>query len=189
MHIPLNSILYLFEKIINFFHENIYPPQYWLKTIISDCKESKKVFDGFTLLELMVVIALLGILSGIGIPTYNSYIEKAKIFRTMSEIKLLEKEIKEFQEENGFFPDSLDDIRRGDLKDPWGNNYQYLNIETSTGLGKMRKDRFLVPLNTDFDLYSMGKDGDSQSPLTAEVSHDDIIRANDGEYIGIASEY
>jgi general secretion pathway protein G len=189
MHFPLNSILCFFEKIINFFHENIYPFQYWLKIIFSDCKESKEVFEGFTLLELMVVIAFIGILSGIGIPAYTSYIEKAKILRTMSEIKLLEKEIMEFQEENGFFPDSLDEIGRADLKDPWGNNYQYLNIETTQGQGQMRKDRFLVPLNTDFDLYSMGKDGKSQSPLTAQASHDDIIRANDGEYMGIASEY
>ena len=33
----------------------------------------------------------------------------------------------------------------------------------------------------------MGKDGDSKSPLTAKASRDDIIRANDGGYIGLAS--
>jgi general secretion pathway protein G len=50
----------------------------------------------------------------------------------------------------------------------------------------MRKDRFLVPINSDFDLYSMGKDGESVPPLTAQKSRDDIIRANDGAYIGPA---
>ena len=50
----------------------------------------------------------------------------------------------------------------------------------------MRKDRFLVPINSDFDLYSMGKDRISQIPLTAKASRDDIIRANDGAYIGLA---
>ena len=50
----------------------------------------------------------------------------------------------------------------------------------------MLKDRFLVPINSDFDLYSMGKDGKSQMPLTAKDSRDDIIRANDGAYIGLA---
>jgi general secretion pathway protein G len=53
----------------------------------------------------------------------------------------------------------------------------------------MRKDRFLVPINTDYDLYSMGKDGRSSPPLTAKASRDDIIRANDGAYIGLASNY
>jgi general secretion pathway protein G len=55
------------------------------------------------------------------------------------------------------------------------------------GNGQARKDRFLVPLNDDYDLYSMGKDGTSSPPLTAKVSQDDIIRANNGSYVGLAS--
>jgi general secretion pathway protein G len=57
------------------------------------------------------------------------------------------------------------------------------------GVGKARKNQFLVPLNSDYDLYSTGQDGDSQSPLKAKVSRDDIIRANDGAYIGLAAAY
>ena len=53
----------------------------------------------------------------------------------------------------------------------------------------MRKDRFLVPINTNFDLYSMGPDGKSVPPLTAQASQDDIIWASDGEYIGPAAQY
>ena len=53
----------------------------------------------------------------------------------------------------------------------------------------MRKDHRLVPINSDYDLYSMGKDGRSVSPLTARHSHDDIIRANDGDYVGLAKDY
>jgi general secretion pathway protein G len=52
-----------------------------------------------------------------------------------------------------------------------------------------RKDRFLVPINSTYDLYSMGADGKSVLPLTAKHSHDDIIRANDGTYIGVAELY
>jgi general secretion pathway protein G len=55
--------------------------------------------------------------------------------------------------------------------------------------GKMRKDRFLVPLNSDYDLYSMGKDGDSRPPLTAQMSRDDIVRASDGAFVGLASDF
>ncbi|MEE8106831.1 MAG: prepilin-type N-terminal cleavage/methylation domain-containing protein [Planctomycetota bacterium] len=57
------------------------------------------------------------------------------------------------------------------------------------GVGQARKDHFLVPLNSDYDLYSKGPDGKSSPPLTAEASRDDIIRANDGAYFGLASDY
>ena len=56
-------------------------------------------------------------------------------------------------------------------------------------MGQARKDRFLVPLNSDYDLYSAGKDGKSRPPLSAQMSQDDIVRANDGAYIGLASQY
>jgi general secretion pathway protein G len=90
---------------------------------------------------------------------------------------------------NMSLPDSLTDINYANYLDPYGNPYQYLNIQTSKGKRKCRKDKFVVPINTDYDLYSMGKDGQSQSPLTAKDSRDDIIRANDGAYIGPAYGY
>lgn len=46
-----------------------------------------------------------------------------------------------------------------------------------------------MPLNTDFDLYSVGKDGLSKATLAPPQSHDDIIRANNGRFIGLASDY
>jgi general secretion pathway protein G len=73
--------------------------------------------------------------------------------------------------------------------DPWGNPYQYLNMALAKGNGQKRKDHNLVPLNTDYDLYSMGPDGRSVGPLTASQSRDDIIRANNGDYIGVAADY
>ena len=57
------------------------------------------------------------------------------------------------------------------------------------GNGQARKDRFLVPLNSDYDLYSMGPDGKSSSPITAKPSQDDIIRAADGSYVGPAIDF
>ncbi len=146
---------------------------------------------GFTLLELVVVVAIVGTLAGIGVPAYYSFIEKAKITKAISELGILEKEILLWETDNGTLPLSLDDIGRGSLLDPWGNPYQYLNFATikGKGVGKKRKDHMLVPINDFFDLYSMGKDGKSQAPLTAKASHDDIIRGHNGRYIGLASEY
>lgn len=55
--------------------------------------------------------------------------------------------------------------------------------------GQPRKDRFLVPINSDYDLYSKGRDGESVAPLTAKKSHDDVIRANDGTFVGLAVNF
>ena len=76
---------------------------------------------------------------------------------------------------------------RATFLDPWGRPYEYLNITLSPSLA--RKDLALHPINSDFALYSKGKDGASQPPLTAATSRDDIVRANDGQFIGLASTY
>ena len=148
-----------------------------------------RALAGFTLIELMVTIAVIGILAGIGISSYMNSIDQAKITKAVSDIAVLEKEIISFYLINKRYPDNLAEVERDTLLDPYGNPYAYLNIETATGKGDMRKDHFLVPLNTDFDLYSMGKNGKSRPPLTAKDSHDDILRANNGEYIGLAANY
>lgn len=147
-----------------------------------------KPADGFTLVELLVVIAILGTLSGIAIPSYSGYYQKARITKCIAEIRILEKEIKAFEASNDSLPNTLNDIGQGTLMDPWGNPYQYL-VVLGTPTGELRKDRFLVPLNSDFDLYSKGRDGNSQPPLTVHASHDDIVRANDGGFVGLALEF
>jgi general secretion pathway protein G len=76
------------------------------------------------------------------------------------------------------------------MKDPWGNPYEYLKIMgNGPGRGQCRKDKFLNPLNDDYDLYSKGRDGASQAPLTAQASHDDVVRASNGSFIGPALNY
>lgn len=52
-----------------------------------------------------------------------------------------------------------------------------------------RKDHNLHPINSDFDLYSSGADGQSSKPLTAGASKDDIIRANNGSFYGYGKDY
>jgi general secretion pathway protein G len=86
-------------------------------------------------------------------------------------------------------PRRLTDIKDADLVDPYGRPYQYQNFSHTAEKDRRRKDRFLVPLNEDYDLYSMGRDGQSEPPITAPKSHDDIVRANDGMYIGPAWKF
>ena len=149
----------------------------------------RKIIGGFTLLELVVVISILGTLASIAVPIYSDWIEKAKVTKAISEIRTLEKAILSYEISEGTLPETLADIGKGGLSDPWGNPYQYLNFQMVKGKGEMRKDHFMVPINTDFDLYSMGPDGKSSPPLNAKASYDDIIRANDGSYVGTAATY
>lgn len=149
-----------------------------------------------TLVEVMIVVVIIGILSSIAIPTYISSREKAKIAATVAEIKILEKMIQAYNIDNDSYPETIEDIGMQRLKDPWGNPYQYLKIEgrekngkKKKSVGKMRKDHNMVPVNSDFDLYSNGRDGKSQTPFTAKASRDDIVRANNGRFIGLVSDY
>jgi len=144
---------------------------------------------GFTLLELLITLAILVVVAGIAYVAYNGYIETARISNAIKQINVMSLIISDYKTDKGQFPDSLQDVGLDTMEDPWGHPYRYLNIETAKGLGKVRKDHNLVPLNTDYDLYSTGKDGASVSPLTAPVSHDDIVRANNGGYVGLASGY
>ena len=133
--------------------------------------------QAFTLVELMIVVAIMGTLAAIAIPTAATYIERANYVRALAEIRTIEMDIIDFQIDHNFLPDTLAALGRGLILDPWGNPYQYLNIAAGKNpKGKFRKDRFLVPVNSDYDLYSMGKDGKTSTPFTAKASHDDIVR-------------
>lgn len=225
---------------------------------------------GFTLIEVMIAAAIAGILASLAVPTYTDFLYKARIARAIAELHGLAKELQGFALSTEQYPDSLAQIGRSTLHDPWGNPYQYYRINcgpvtishfhqpdlpdhgsdgqimpattpsppheghvlltvgtTHTqalvqlvaksgsgssasgggssgsgasgagggggppcgGVGGARKDRFLVPINSDFDIYSMGRDGQTIAPLTAKKSHDDIIRASDGGFYGLAAYF
>jgi general secretion pathway protein G len=145
---------------------------------------------GFTLIEILVALAIIGILSGLAIPGYSEFIYRAEVGRAISEVEALASEIQGFYFGTGKYPANLGEIGRDGMPDPWGNPYQYLNIaDDDPPNGALRKDRNLVPVNSDYDLYSVGRDGDSAGALTAAVSKDDVVRANNGGFIGLAEKY
>ena len=144
---------------------------------------------GFTMVELLITMAVILTLSALAIPKLMSAINQAKVAKAVGDIRAIGVDVTGYAVQNGQYPNTLADIGYENFNDPWGNPYQYLNFANTKGTGQMRKDRFLVPINTFFDLYSMGPDGQSVAPLTAKASQDDIIWANDGDYIGVASDY
>jgi len=146
---------------------------------------------GFTLVELMIAIAIVAVLTAIVVPSYSSYRERVMVAQAKSDIIGLGPAIDQFRLNNDRFPDSLADIGKAGMLDPWKHPYRYLNLSPIAPgtMGQVRKDKNLVPINSDYDLYSMGKDGVTAAPLTAKASQDDVIRANDGRFLGLGSEY
>jgi general secretion pathway protein G len=144
---------------------------------------------GFTLVEILIVLAIVVILAGLAVGAYDRYREKLRVSQAVSDIGAIATSIRLRAEDTRVFPGSLAEIGLGGKRDPWGRPYQYLNLETKKGNGMARKDKKLAPLNSDFDLYSMGKDGKSLAPLVPPVSRDDVVRARDGSFIGLAADF
>ena len=148
-----------------------------------------RIDEGFTLLDLMMAVALMGILLTIAIPSYSRYVARANTSVAVADIRKIHLAIEGYTWNHGNPPPNLAAVRMEGMLDPWGNSYVYLSFEGLHGVGKMRKDKNLVPINSEYDLYSMGPDGDSVAPLTARASRDDIVMANNGQYIGPAADY
>lgn len=135
----------------------------------------------------MLALVVIALLSAIALPSYRAYINKSRVSQAIADIKLIEMRLERYNTERGKFPAALSDMGTVPL-DPWGNAYRYLNMDGAT-VGQVRKDHALHPLNTDYDLYSMGADGRTATPLTSAHSADDIVRARNGAFIDLASKY
>lgn len=141
-------------------------------------------------MEFLICVAIIVTIAAIGIPSYIEAVHTAKVVQAMGDIKFIQTEIDAYWAGYGQLPASLEVLGIADMKDPWGNPYEYLQIAGGgPGRGGCRKDKFLNPLNDDYDLYSKGRDGKSRPPLTAEISKDDVVRASNGGFIGPAENY
>lgn len=145
---------------------------------------------GFTLIELSLTVAITGILGALAVSQYKDYKDRIRFAQAKSDIKQIDILIDRFYTDNRYrYPTELSEVGAGTMSDPWGHPYRYCELASGTGTCKTRKDKSLHPLNSDYDLYSMGKDGDSKAALTAHASRDDIIRARNGQFLGYAVDF
>jgi len=117
--------------------------------------------SGFTLLELLVVMVIIGLLAGYVGPKYFAQIGKSEIKATRAQLDSLEKALDQYRLDTGHYPSTEQGLTALTVKpdndarwdgpylkksvpdDPWGHAYQY----KSPGE------------HGEYDLYSLGKDG------------------------------
>lgn len=117
--------------------------------------------SGFTLVEILLVVVIIGILAGLVVPNYMGRSEQAKVSAAKADINGgLSSALDLYELDNGRYPDSLDALvndpgnarnwngpylKKGLPVDPWENAYQYVYPGTNN-------KRF-------YDLSSRGADG------------------------------
>ncbi|GIX52807.1 prepilin-type N-terminal cleavage/methylation domain-containing protein [Sphaerotilus sulfidivorans] len=143
---------------------------------------------GLTLVELMLVIGLLGVLLALALPMWKSHRDRALQRQAAQELGAMSAVLAQYRLDNQGSPASLAAVGMAGRLDPWKRPYVYYNLETGNP-SEARKNRSLTPVNSDFDLYSLGPDGESERALTAAVSQDDVVRANNGRFIGVATAF
>ena len=81
--------------------------------VLSVLKKRVKAKKGFTLIELMIVVAILGILAAIAIPTYMDYTKRAKVSEAISLLSGIGNAIAEYHTSQGKMPDNLTEVGGG----------------------------------------------------------------------------
>ncbi len=147
--------------------------------------------QGFSLIELLMVVAIILTIAAIAIPRMMQAVQNARVARAIGDIHTLESDVLSYQISNGSLPatNSLISVGRGDLLDPWGSPYVFVNYADPTSKGLIRKDKFLKPMNGEYDLYSIGPDHLTKPSITHKNSYDDVIRADDGAFVDLAANY
>jgi general secretion pathway protein G len=137
----------------------------------------KTNMSGFTLIEIMVVVVILGILAGFVVPKIMDRPDQAKIVRAKSDVRAIESALNMYKLDNHRYPasdqglsalvekpggsDAAKNWKQGGYldkvpKDPWGNEYRYLNPGQHGAI----------------DIYSLGADGqDGGEGIDADVGN------------------
>jgi general secretion pathway protein G len=147
----------------------------------------RKLRKTFTVRDGVIVAAAALLVGSFAIPAFHGYVERSRVSRAVSDIGTISLQLYRWQQNTSSLPASLAEASITSV-DPWGRPYVYVRA-AGTSKSQLRKDGALAPLNSDFDLYSLGANGVSALALPAEPSRDDVVRADDGRYIGLAVNY
>ncbi|NIP48928.1 MAG: hypothetical protein GWO08_04495 [Gammaproteobacteria bacterium] len=141
-------------------------------------------------MEMVLTVSVVLLMFSLVIPAAREIVNKTRSDNVVVDLEKIQSDINDFITINRRLPDSLAEIYADIPRDPWGNKFKYLNIADSDESikFKVRKYKFIKNLNSDYDLFSVGIDGESVQPLIGKSSRDDIVRAKNGLFIGPAEE-
>jgi general secretion pathway protein G len=140
---------------------------------------------GFTLIEIMVVVVIIGLLAAVIVPRVVSKVDEARVAKARQDIRAIQTALIEFRLDNFRYPTTDQGLKalvqqpsdptiknwrqggyleQGSLKDPWGNDYQYVYPGTH---------------GQEYDLYSFGRDGqEGGEGLDADIGNWNLDQQN-----------
>jgi type IV pilus assembly protein PilA len=94
--------------------------------------QMQKMQKGFTLIELMIVVAIIGILAAVAIPAYQDYIARAQVSEAFSMTSGMKTTLAEYGQINGAYPDESTAPKASELK--VGGQYADAEVAITTGV-------------------------------------------------------
>lgn len=143
-------------------------------------ERSKTRQRGFTLIEIMVVVVIIGLLAAVIVPNLMGNVDQARISKARQDIQAIETALTMFRLDNARYPSTDQGLRalvqqptdpsirnwrpggyvKKPSRDPWGNDYQYVYPGTHGG---------------EYDLYSLGADNQPGGEgLDADIGNWDV---------------
>ena len=140
------------------------------------CTAGLRSAQGFTFIEIMVVIAILAILAALVVPRIMGRTDEAKRTATKVQIRNIEGALQLYKLDNGVYPTTEQGLKAliekpsvgvvpkkwklgGYLpsipEDPWGNQYKYLSP------GPVQQGQFGQQIKADYEITSYGTDGEA----------------------------
>ncbi len=142
----------------------------------SSPKRTHRRARGFSLVEIMIVIVIIGLLAGVVTVNVRSYLTKAKQNVARQDIAVIAQALDSHWAEHGHYPTNDEGIavltrpdatggesllKAGQLNDPWGHPYQYNSPAARS--------------DSPYEVFSLGADGkDGGQGGDADISSDDL---------------
>ncbi|HEX4025140.1 MAG TPA: type II secretion system major pseudopilin GspG [Steroidobacteraceae bacterium] len=119
---------------------------------------------GFTLIEIMVVVIIIGLLAAVVVPQVMGNVDKARVTKTKSDIRTIETALTMYKLDNFTYPTAEEGLKALVEKpnDPNVQNWRpggYLQHLNKDGWGRDYQYQIPGTHGTDYDLYSLGADG------------------------------